>query len=140
MRSNARSLIAAILAALGILLSGSPLLADGFSVDFGAETRAGKDAGSVVCGFEEPCVAKMESLGLRLTINIFRSERQRAYVHLYGRDHIDCCYFEAASDSIVIDPRQALSRVPFFRGRRARGELFIENERVGTLYLRFYYH
>jgi hypothetical protein len=139
MRSNTRSLIAAILAAIGILLSGSPVLADGFSVDFGAETDAGKDAGSVVCQFEETCVAKMESLGLRISINLFRSGRRRAYVHLQGRD-LSCCYFEAASDSIIIDPRQALSRVPFFRGSGARGSLFIENKRAGTLYLRFYYH
>jgi hypothetical protein len=138
MRSNARRLVAAILAALGILLSGSPVLADGYSVDFGAETDAGKDAGSVVCPFDEVCIAKMESLSLRVSMSVFRGNRRRAYVNLYGRD-LSCCYFEAASDSIIIDPRQALSRVPFFRGSGARGSLFIENKRVGTLYLRFYY-
>jgi hypothetical protein len=28
--------------------------------------------------------------------------------------------------------------VPLFRGAGARGSLFIENERMGTLYLRFH--
>jgi hypothetical protein len=30
--------------------------------------------------------------------------------------------------------------VPFFKGARAKGGLFIQNERVGTLYLRFQFH
>ena len=138
MRSNARSLIIAVLVALGILLSNSPVLADGYGVDFGAETDAGKDGGSVMCPFDEVCIAKMESLGLRVSMSVFRGNRRRAYVNLYGRD-LSCCYFEAAADSITIDPRLPLSRVPFFKGSRARGALFIENERVGTLYLRFHY-
>jgi hypothetical protein len=29
--------------------------------------------------------------------------------------------------------------VPFFKGASARGGLFIQNERIGTLYLRFHF-
>ena len=137
MRSNARSLITALLALVsGILLSGSSVLAADYSVDFGVETEANKDAGSLMCLFDQTCSAKIEALGLRVSIDVFRSNPERAHVHLYGGD-LGCCYFDGAADSIIIDARKPLSRVPFFKGARARGGLYIKNERVGTLYLRF---
>lgn len=136
MRSSARSLITAILALVGgILLSGSSVLAD-YSVDFGVETDAGKDASSLMCLFGQTCSATMELLGFRATIYIVRGDLGRASVHLYGGD-FSCCYFDGATDPIFIDPRVKLSRLPFFKGPRARGGLYIQNERVGTLYLRF---
>jgi hypothetical protein len=135
-KSNARSLITAILALLCVLASGSSAPAANYSVDFGAETGAGKDAGSLVCLVGRTCTAEMESLGLRITFLVFRSEPERVTVHLYGRD-LSCCYFTGAADSIDIDPRKPLSGMSFYRGGRATGGLFIENERVGTLYIRF---
>ncbi len=43
-----------------------------------------------------------------------------------------------ATDSITIDPFKPPFRVPFFKGVRARGGLFVQNERVGALYLKFH--
>ena len=103
------------------------------------ETDVGKDAGSIACVFEQICSAEMESLGWRVTFHAFRGEPGRAIVQLYGGG-LSCCYFAGAGDSITIDPRISLSRVPFFKGAGARGGLYIENERVGTLYLRFHFH
>src|SRR5258708_29012263 len=117
MRSNARSPITAVLALLGILLSGCSALAEDYSVDFGVETDAGKDAGTLTCLFGETCDAKLELLGLRVSIYVFRSEPGRASVYLYGGD-LSCCYFAYAADSIHIDTREPLSRVPFFKGAR----------------------
>ena len=135
MTSNARILMML----LGTLLSGSSVLAADYSVDFGAETNAGKDAGTLTCPFGQVCDAKMESIGLRVSIDVFRSDPERAHVRLYGGD-LSCCYFAYAADSITVDPRKPLSRVPFFKGARARGGLFIQNEPAGTLYLRFHFH
>src|SRR5882724_9273500 len=139
MRSRFRSPITAILALFGTLLSGCSVLAADFTVDFGAETDAGRDAGTLTCLFGQLCDAKMESIGLRVSIDVFRSDAERAYVRLYGGD-LSCCYFAYAADSITVDPRKPLSRVPFFKGARARGGLFIQNEPAGTLYLRFHFH
>ena len=146
MRSNARNPIAAILTLLGVLLSGSPVLAADYpvlaadySVDFGAETDAGKDAGTIACTVGRTCIAKMESLGLTVTFFLLRSQSERVRVDLYGGDR-GCCYFAGAADSIDVDARKPLSRMSFYRGIRARGALLIENERVGTLYLRFNLH
>lgn len=136
MRSNARSPITATLALLCVLASGSSASAANYSVDFGAETDAGRDAGSLACQVGQTCAADMKSLGLRITFLVFRSEPERVTIHLYGRG-LSCCYFAGAADSIDIDPRKPLSGISFYRGARARGGLFIENERVGTLYLRF---
>jgi hypothetical protein len=136
-RSNARSPITVILALLGAFASGSPVLAADYSVDFGVETDVGKDAGSLTCLFEQVCSANMESLGLIVSFHVFRSDPERVIVRLDGTER-GCCYFPGAADSINIDTRKPLSRVSFYRGVRARGALLIENERVGTFYLRFH--
>jgi hypothetical protein len=138
-RRNLRNPITAILVLLGIFLSGTSVLAADYSVDFGAETDAGRDAGTLTCLFGQICRAKMESIGLRVSIDVFRSEPERAIVHLYGGDP-SCCYFAYAADNTIVDPRKSLSRVPFFKGAEAKGGLFIENEPAGTLYLRFDLH
>ena len=138
MRGNIRNPIVAILALLGTLLSGSPVLAEEYSVDYGVESDAGRDAGTLTCRFDQICSAKMESLGLNVSFYLSRHDPDRVSVHLYSYNVIGCCFFAGAADAIRIEPHQALSRVSFYKGVRARGALLIENERVGTLYLRFH--
>jgi hypothetical protein len=135
-RSDARNPTAAFLALLGILLSANVVLAADFSVDFGVDTEQGRDAGSLDCRFGQVCSARMESLGLTFSVDIFHGDPVRAHVRLYGRDP-GCCYFADAAGSITIDPSKPPSPVPFFKGARARGGLFVQNERVGALYLKF---
>jgi hypothetical protein len=143
MRSNARNFITAnfvtAIVLLGALLSGSSALAADYSIDFGAETSSGKDAGSLACVFAEACIAEMKSLGLRATISVYRNTPERALVYLYGYEP-RIYYFDGAADTITLDMRKSLHAVPFFKGVAARGGLFIENERVGTLYIRFRSH
>ena len=136
MRSYARNLTAACLGLVGILLSTNVVLAADFSVDFGADTEQGRDAGSLDCRFGQVCSARMESLGLTFSVDIFKGDSLRAHVRLYGHDP-GCCYFADAAGSITIDPSKPPSPVPFFKGARARGGLFVQNERVGALYLKF---
>jgi hypothetical protein len=136
-RSNARNLITAIAALLGILVSSGSALADDYSVDFGVEIDAGKDAGTIGCAFEQMCSAKVDSFGLKVSILVSRRDPGWAHVYLSGGDLI-CCYFDGAVDSTVVARRDQLSRLPLFKGMRARGGLYIQNERVGSLYLRFH--
>src|SRR3954471_11395394 len=89
----------------GVLLSGGPAHAADYSVDFGVETSAGKDASSLACKLEETCGADLNSLGLRITFFVLRSSPDRVTVHLYGRD-VTCCYFAYAADKVAIDPRR----------------------------------
>jgi hypothetical protein len=138
MKIDARIWIVAILALLGLFSSGDSAFSGDYSVDFGAETDAGNDAGSLTCRLGKTCTGELESLGLNVSLYLTRSRNARtvASVHLYGRDP-NCCYFEYASEKVTIDPSEPLSRVPFYKGTRARRGLYIENERVGTLYLKF---
>lgn len=55
MRSFVRNSVTAVsdLCVVGTLLSNSPAVADGDSLDFGAETDRGRDAGTVSCGFDQ---------------------------------------------------------------------------------------
>ena len=119
-----------------LALGGSVLAAD-YGLEVGVDTRVGKDTTAVQCSFDETCVAKLGPFGLKITTWI--SGRYRvpfASVSIYG-DEFGCCYFEGATPSTVIDAGRTTSQLPIFRGREARGAVFIENEHVGVLYLRF---
>lgn len=113
-------------------------LAADYTADFGVDTDVGRDAGTLNCVFDEICTAKLELFGLRVSISVFRNEPERASVSLYS-DDLSCCYFDGAADRKIVDPRKPVSRLMLFKGARARGNLFIENKPVGTLYLRFDY-
>lgn len=139
MRSHTRSFIVAILAFVGALSPGSSALAEEYGVDFGADTATGRDAGTLTCRRGQTCHGELESLGLRVSIGIFPSEPRWALVSLDSRE-FGCCYFDGAIDKISVDPAKALSRVPLFKGAKRRVGMFIQNERVGTLYLRFNFH
>jgi hypothetical protein len=135
-KTRARNPIAALLALISILLSASATLAEDYSVDFGADTDRGRDAGTLHCQFGKACDGKMESLGVTVRLQMDRGSFAFADVRLEAGE-LGCCYFANTTSSIVIDPRKTLSRVPLFRGRGPRGALFIENEPAGNLYLRF---
>jgi len=121
---------------LGALISGTSVSAADYSVDFGVDSVAGRDAGSLTCLFDQICHARMESLGLRISVSVPLDNIEHARIQLSGNDE-GCCYFRGAADAVFVDRRKPLSRVPFFRGSRPRGGLFVENERAGILYLRF---
>jgi hypothetical protein len=126
----------AILAVLAVFVMSNSVLAADYDVELGAETVVGKDAGTLRCVFDDICPLPLPELGLRVSIFVSRGEPGRATVHLYG-DDLSCCYFTEGRDSTEIDSAKPVSRVPFFRGAGARGGLFIQNERAGTLFLRF---
>lgn len=137
MRAFARNSATVILAlcVVGALLSNSAAVADGYSLDFGAETDRGRDAGTVNCRFDQACVGKLGSLGLTVRVEVSRGKSPYANVRLDG-DNPDCCYFAGPANSIVVDPEKPRP-VPLHRGTGPRGGLFVQNERVGALYLKF---
>lgn len=136
-RSFARNSVTAVsaLCVVGTLLSNSPAVSDGYSLDFGAETDRGRDAGTVSCGFDQVCDGKLEALGLTVRVEVSRGRSLYARVRLDG-DNLDCCYFEGPASSIVVDPDKP-SQAPLYKGIGPKGALFIENKRVGGFHLRF---
>jgi hypothetical protein len=130
MENRTRSLVISILIFFGVLLSIGRALAADYSIDFAVHTDAGDEVGAVLCSFDDTCGSNVKSLGLRFTVMVFRRSPERAYVNLYGPD-VSCCYFANAARSITIDRRKPLSRVPFYSGHVARGDLFIQNKYAG---------
>jgi hypothetical protein len=129
-------LFAAISVVLASLCSLSSALASDYRIEVGAETDAGKDVGAQSCTLAEVCTARLEALKLNVRVYVSRRRPAEARVFLDG-DKIGCCYFTGAADSTVVAvPDEGVARLPFFKGVRARGGLFIQNELVGTLYLR----
>jgi hypothetical protein len=138
--SNVQNSTSVFLILCCLFLLGAPVHATDYSVDFGAETEAGKDAGSIACSSEVICTAKMESLALSITFMVVRNEPQRVRIHMDSNNDPGCCYFSDGDRSISIDPHHPPSRMSFYRGIEAKGAMLIENERVGMLYLRFRSH
>jgi hypothetical protein len=135
-RSNDRSQIT-VSALLSTFLLGSSALAVDYSVDYGVDTvSAGKDAGSLTCQLKRACNAKIESLGLNVSVSI-DSKKSREVVVKLENDDLTCCYFSGGGRSATVNAHEKLSRLPFFKGAAPRGGLFIENEQAGILYLRF---
>jgi|SRR5579871_5999648 len=122
-----------------LLASTSQSWADDYDVDFGVEARGAENVGSVSCRLDQACSATIEALALRLRIDVLpydpRSTQRSAQIHLSGSDP-SCCYFAGAADSKTIDMGERIAKVPFYRGRPARRLLLIQNEYVGTLYIR----
>lgn len=136
MRSTASICFKAILAAFAISLSVNTALADDYRVEVGAATEAGKDAGVLSCAFDKMCAARLDALKLRVRVYVPRREPGQATVYL-DREDLGCCYFAGGGRSTTVAPEMRVSRLPLFTGAGARGGLFVENERIGTLYLRF---
>jgi hypothetical protein len=126
-----RILLLAVLALIGALLPAHSAFAEGYSVDFGADTDLGRDAGTIECQFDDSCVGKLESLGLTIRLQLRGGRFGFADVALEA-GNLGCCYFANTTRSIGIDPRGPLSRLPLFKGRGPRGGLFIQNEPTGT--------
>src|SRR5690349_18098792 len=89
--------------ALATALLSSTVRAADYSVDFGVDTvDAGKDAGSLTCQLKQVCSAKMEPLGLRLSVHLLWKDSGQAVIRLKNSD-LNCCFFAGGGESITID-------------------------------------
>jgi hypothetical protein len=137
MRMRARTQFIVLLAVAGALLSGGAVHATDYSVEVGADTHLGKDASSLACRFDRTCHGELRALGLQVDLDFRQPTSVIARLRLYSRNP-GCCYFEYGLDEITIDPREPLHQVPIFKGMKARGSMIVENERVGSLHLKFH--
>jgi hypothetical protein len=133
---SVRSRFIIVLAVVGMLPSGGVAQAVDDVVEIGANTRMGKDAGSLICRFDQTCHGELKALGLQVAIDMRHNESWIVSLRIYGHD-IGCCYFGSGRDNVTIGPREALHQLPIFKGAGERGGTVIENEYVGALYLKF---
>jgi hypothetical protein len=120
----------------GSLLSGGAVHAANYAVAIGADTRSGSDTSSLICRFDQTCHGELKKLGLQIDIDLRRAMSRIARLRLHGRSP-GCCTFEHGRSETALDLRAALHREPIFRGAKARAGAVPENERVGSIYLKF---
>jgi hypothetical protein len=117
------------------LMSGAARAAD-CTVKIGADTQSGRDVSSLICWFDHTCHGELKELGLQVDIDLSRAMTRIARLHVRTRSP-GCCTFEHGRNETAIDLRGVLHREPIFKGPEARGGMIVENERVGSLYLKF---
>jgi hypothetical protein len=121
-------------------LSSNAARAADYSVDFGVDTvNAGKDAGSLTGQLRKRCSAKLKPFGLNVSFDVSWEDSGEATIRLENEDR-SCCYFADGRRSVIVDGRAPLSRLPFFEGPVPRAGLFVQNEPVGILFLKFNFH
>jgi hypothetical protein len=103
-----------------------------YAIDIGEKNDAGRIED---CVYEKPCQIVSKGVGLRINLNFSYPDHGRVHLHVYGPP--GCCVFSDAVESITLDPKQALQRVVVFEGReRVRNE-YVQNRRIGVVYLSF---
>jgi len=125
-----------MLALVGPLLSGSAAHAADYVVKIGADTQSGRDTSSLICWFDHRCHGELKELGLQVDIDLRRAMSGIARLRLHSSSP-GCCTFEYGRDEIAIDLRGALHQEPIFKGEKAGDGMIIENEHVGSIYLKF---
>jgi hypothetical protein len=133
-KRKSRVLASVTLSFLAMLALGSPAPGADYSIDVGIDSGIGRDAGTLACTIGETCNIRL--LQLQISVHVSAKDPGRAEVRMSGYEP-DCCYFEGAARTVLLDLRGTSLQLPIFRRQRARRDLFIENEfSIGTLYLR----
>jgi hypothetical protein len=118
----------------GLLCDGSKAAAADYIVSYALDVDGKTDAGKAdTCEYVRPC--EIESAGMRIILNFTYPDHRSVYANVYGRT--GCCYFADGVDSISLDPRESLHHLVIFEGKARRRNEFVENRKVGILYLRF---
>lgn len=132
-----RFIIMLAVASLRLLLSGDAARAADYAVKIGADTRSGQETSSMLCWFDHRCHGELKELGLQVDVDVRRSLRRIARLRLRGNSR-GCCTFENGRDETAIDLRRViLHKEPLYKGKNTKGGIVIENERVGSLYMKF---
>jgi hypothetical protein len=132
-----RTVKCAFVGILFTLLFGGAALAQDYTVDFAIDMHGRADTGSVECRFGNHCAVRVDSLRLKFQVVIYRSSSDLAHVTL--DDDSGCCLFQGAVSALTVDPRAPLKRHRLFVGQEAgdKSLVYIQNEHVGDLYLKF---
>ena len=120
---------------LWVVIFITPACAADYKIDYAIKSDHGEEVGIVGdCEFNRICVVETKNLNYRLSVEVFKRNTQLAYVHL--NRGVDCCFFSGAVTGLSLQVgRNNLESIPFFKGRPAKGAEFIQNKKVGELYL-----
>jgi hypothetical protein len=128
-----------ILAALLFLYTTANASAGDYTVAYALEVGDQKDTGKIsTCNYTKPCEIVSEDLGLLIILVFIYPSHSNLYVNVRRiRGGRDCCFFADGKDSFAMDPHEMLRGTPIFEGHARRRNEFVENYKLGVLYLGF---
>jgi hypothetical protein len=133
--SRIKSLKLAIAVILATFFVSRLALAESYIVDFAVEVGDRQDGGSVECQFDRLCTVTAEKLRLNFDVSVSRDDPDRALLNVDGDS--GCCLLEGAVRTLAVETDQPRLRLRLFVGQPAKGLEFIENQYIGSLYLKF---
>jgi hypothetical protein len=131
--------LTSILAALLFLCMTENVSAGDYTVAYALEVGDQKDAGkTATCEYAKPCEIVSQDLGLHILLDFVYPSHSNLYVSVRRiRGGRACCFFADGEQSFSMDPHQSFRGMSIFEGHARRRNEFIENSKLGTLYLGF---
>ena len=118
------------------LLSSTGASAGDYSVTYAIDANGKNDAGKIeTCDYDKPCDIEPPGLGLRISLSFTHPDHHG--VELYVDGPPGCCYSYDAIRTFYLEIKPGLLRVPIYQGRARRENEFVQNKRLGVLYLEF---
>ncbi len=105
-----------------------------YALEAGGKTETGKVEG---CNSSDSCLIKFRTMDATAHLSYFVQPADGDEIVLSMWGDSACCYFSDGKDSIKLDPAKRLHSLTIYAGHARRGNEFIKNEVVGTLYLSF---
>ncbi|WJR76486.1 hypothetical protein [Bradyrhizobium sp. NP1] len=103
-----------------------------YAIDANGKTDTGRVDS---CTYTETCHIESHAIGLSISLTFIRPDH--ASIDLEMEGPTGCCYSSDAAETIHLETKPGLRRVPMYRGRERRRNEFVRNERFGVLYLQF---
>jgi len=107
-----------------------------YKVTYAIDVEGRTDAGTIeTCVYKDICHITSASLNLTISLGFVYPEYRFVYADVSSR--WGCCYFSGGDPSIGLDPTPSVQHIPIFVGRMRAAHEFVQNAKVGVLYLAF---
>jgi hypothetical protein len=128
-----------ILATLLLLCTNANVSAGDYTVAYALEVGGQNDTGKIAnCEYAQPCEIVSDNLGLIVQLDFIYPSHSNLHVSVRRiRGGRACCFFADGKDSFSMDPHELLRGMSIFEGHARRRNEFVENYKLGILYLGF---
>lgn len=131
-------LVFVIANAIGALTMTDTAFAADYSVAYALEADGKTETGKIEsCHSVGSCRIKFHAIDATAELSYFAhpTDSDKIVLSMWGDSA--CCYFGDGNDTISLDPTKQLHAVAIYAGHARRRNEFIQNQRLGVLYLSF---
>jgi len=112
-------------------------LAGDYKVDYAIDVHGVAESGETSeCSYGRSCRLEFRESHIYVYLIFNGASNKRFSVTIHGRDDA-CCYFSDGDTSKMFIENRQINKLKVFEGRRRRGNEFVRNEPIGTLFLAF---